>query len=155
MSMKLQTLCLVHRDGKVLLGMKKRGFGAGKWNGFGGKVQQGEFVNEAAERELTEECGIVATELELMGNLIFEYPTAGDEEVEVAVYRVNSFTGEPKETGESRPQWFKDDAVPYQDMWADDEHWLPLFLKGQKFFGKFTYDKAGKLVSHDLRPSMY
>lgn len=34
----------------VLLGMKKRGFGAGKWNGFGGKVQPGETIEEAARR---------------------------------------------------------------------------------------------------------
>ena len=38
---KYKHLTLVFlRDGsKVLLGMKKRGFGAGKWNGFGGKVR--------------------------------------------------------------------------------------------------------------------
>lgn len=34
----------------VLLGMKKRGFGAGKWNGFGGKVQPGETIEEAARQ---------------------------------------------------------------------------------------------------------
>ncbi|CAN0505072.1 unnamed protein product, partial [Ectocarpus sp. 12 AP-2014] len=33
---------------EILLGMKKRGFGEGKWNGFGGKVESGESVEEAA-----------------------------------------------------------------------------------------------------------
>jgi hypothetical protein len=32
------TLCMVHQDNKLLLGMKKRGFGEGRWNGFGGKL---------------------------------------------------------------------------------------------------------------------
>lgn len=49
-SPKLLTLVLVVRPGRVLLGMKKRGFGAGKWNGFGGKVQQGETIEEGARR---------------------------------------------------------------------------------------------------------
>lgn len=50
LSSKLLTLVLVVQPGKVLLGMKKRGFGAGKWNGFGGKVQPGETIEDAARR---------------------------------------------------------------------------------------------------------
>ena len=49
---KVLTLVLV-RDvpqRRILLGMKKRGFGAGKWNGFGGKLEPGESVQEAAKR---------------------------------------------------------------------------------------------------------
>ncbi len=38
------TLCLIVDDGRILLGMKKRGFGAGRWNGFGGKVEEGESI---------------------------------------------------------------------------------------------------------------
>ena len=45
---KLFTLMLVVKDGRVLLGEKKRGFGMGKWNGFGGKVEAGETILEAA-----------------------------------------------------------------------------------------------------------
>ena len=47
---KLLTLLFVLKPGKVLLGYKKRGFGADRWNGFGGKVQQGENIEEAAIR---------------------------------------------------------------------------------------------------------
>lgn len=50
LSPKLLTLVLVVRPGRVLLGMKKRGFGAGKWNGFGGKVQPGETIEDGARR---------------------------------------------------------------------------------------------------------
>lgn len=49
-SSKLLTLVLVVQPGRVLLGMKKRGFGAGKWNGFGGKVQPGETIEDGARR---------------------------------------------------------------------------------------------------------
>lgn len=47
---KLLTLVLVVEPRRVLLGMKKRGFGAGKWNGFGGKVQTGETIEQGARR---------------------------------------------------------------------------------------------------------
>ena len=39
--------------------MKKRGFGAGRWNGFGGKVAPAETIEDAARRELLEEAGVL------------------------------------------------------------------------------------------------
>ena len=48
---KILTLLFVQERGKLLLGMKKRGFGKGRWNGFGGKVQVGEeTIEEGAIR---------------------------------------------------------------------------------------------------------
>lgn len=44
------TLAFVEKGDQVLLGMKKRGFGHGRWNGFGGKVEAGENVRDAAAR---------------------------------------------------------------------------------------------------------
>ncbi len=49
---KILTLCFFERGDEVLLGMKKRGFGVGLWNGFGGKVEAGEAVEAAAHVEL-------------------------------------------------------------------------------------------------------
>lgn len=60
---KVLTLVFVRRPaaqdaagaaGSVLLGWKKRGFGAFRYNGFGGKVEPGETVAAAAARELLE-----------------------------------------------------------------------------------------------------
>jgi len=50
MSRRLYTLVLIRKEELLLLGMKKRGFGEGKWNGFGGKVNIGETVINAAVR---------------------------------------------------------------------------------------------------------
>lgn len=47
---KVLTLALIRNQQRVLLGMKKRGFGQGLWNGFGGKVEEGETIKEAAKR---------------------------------------------------------------------------------------------------------
>ena len=47
---KLYTLVFVADASRILLGMKKRGFGVGRWNGFGGKVDPGESIEAAAKR---------------------------------------------------------------------------------------------------------
>ena len=52
---KKLTLCIIHQHPRVLLGMKKRGFGMGRWNGFGGKVEAGETIEDATRREVGEE----------------------------------------------------------------------------------------------------
>ncbi|MDO8590857.1 MAG: NUDIX domain-containing protein, partial [bacterium] len=56
--MRLTTLCFLVRDDEVLLAMKKRGFGVGKFNGVGGKVTAGESVLEAMIREAKEEIRV-------------------------------------------------------------------------------------------------
>ena len=55
---RILTLCIIYQDRKILLGMKKRGFGVGKWNGFGGHVEEAESIEEAAKREVFEEAGL-------------------------------------------------------------------------------------------------
>lgn len=143
---KILTLCMIHQHPRVLLGMKKRGFGAGRWNGFGGKVHDGETIEEAARREVVEETGLeIGPEdccLEKRGILEFEFADDPAAPVlEVHVFRVEDFTGEPRETEEMRPQWFLVDEIPFGQMWSDDLYWLPLFLKGRRFRGRFLFDK--------------
>ena len=41
--------------------MKKRGFGEGKYNGFGGKIKDKETIEAAAIRELYEETEVKAS----------------------------------------------------------------------------------------------
>ena len=63
----------VRKDGRILLGHKRRGMGAGKWNGFGGKREDGETMRECAARELFEESGLIADpkDFEAAGDLYF------------------------------------------------------------------------------------
>ncbi|XP_049417355.1 oxidized purine nucleoside triphosphate hydrolase isoform X2 [Epinephelus fuscoguttatus] len=94
---KLLTLVLVVQPGRVLLGMKKRGFGVGKWNGFGGKVQPGETIESAARRELEEESGLTVDALEKIGNIKFEF--VGETQLlDVHVFRADDYNGEPTES---------------------------------------------------------
>jgi 8-oxo-dGTP diphosphatase/2-hydroxy-dATP diphosphatase len=120
--------------------MKKRGFGAGRWNGFGGKVEEGESIEEAAVREVKEEAGIEVSDLNKVGIIEFEFKD-GSKTLEVHIFKAGNFSGEPIESEEMKPEWFYIDEIPFMDMWPDDIHWIPLFLKGKKFKGKFIFDR--------------
>ncbi|XP_062388945.1 oxidized purine nucleoside triphosphate hydrolase [Sardina pilchardus] len=146
---KLLTLVLVVQPGRVLLGMKKRGFGVGKWNGFGGKVQLGETIEQAAHRELLEESGLTVDILDKIGNIKFEF--IGETELlDVHIFRADSFHGEPTESDEMRPQWFDCDKIPFSEMWADDILWFPMMLQKKKFLGYFKFQGHDLIVEHKL-----
>lgn len=144
------TLCVVHTGGQVLLGMKKRGFGVGKWNGFGGKVEEGETIQDAARRETLEEAGIIVRDLKELGVNIFTFKHTGEVH-EVHVFEATDFEGTPREGEEMRPQWFSVNKIPYTEMWPDDVYWLPLFLAGKKFRGTYLFGEGDTLLSFDLR----
>lgn len=77
--MQQVTLCFLMRtmagENEILLAMKKRGFGVGKWNGVGGKPQDGESIEKAAIREMQEEISVKADigQLEKKGSLKFYF----------------------------------------------------------------------------------
>lgn len=147
---KILTLCLVTEGEKVLLGMKKRGFGAGRWNGFGGKVQERESIEQAATREVEEEAGIKVKNIKEVG--VHEFEFEGNPEIlEVHVFKTSEYEGEPIETEEMRPKWFAFDEVPYEDMWPDDKFWLPLCLEGKNFKGYFLFGEGDKVLKQDLK----
>jgi mutator protein MutT len=148
-------LGIVHKGNQVLLGMKKRGFGQGRWNGFGGKVHSGETIEESLVREGQEEMGITATDFTEVGLLKFTFnQRAGI--LEVHIFLVTGYTGVPHETEEMRPQWFNQTNIPYQDMWSDDPFWLPHVLFGKKVVGKFHFDQpadnnqAANILAYEL-----
>lgn len=146
---KVMTLCIVHQHPKVLLGMKKKGFGTGRWNGFGGKVMEGESVDDAARRELLEEAGIDAGGLEKHGIIDFEFQ-GNPETLEVHFFKALDFSGEPSESEEMKPQWFFVDEIPFKDMWPDDIYWMPLFLKGKKFKGKILFGENDSILEKEI-----
>ncbi|OGZ54695.1 MAG: hypothetical protein A3B25_03125 [Candidatus Ryanbacteria bacterium RIFCSPLOWO2_01_FULL_48_26] len=146
---KILTLCIIHKHPRVLLGMKKRGFGTGRWNGFGGKVQPAETIEDAARREMKEEAGVAVRDIEKFGVVEFEF-RGNPEILEVHIFRALDFYGDPIESDEMRPQWFRIDEIPFASMWPDDMYWFPLILKGKKFRGRFLFGEGDKVLEHSL-----
>ncbi len=131
---------MIHQDGKILLGMKKKGFGVGRWNGFGGKVEIGEAIDAAAAREVREEAGINPLDIKKVGILEFEFQN-DSKVMEVHIFSATKFSGDPVESDEMRPQWFDINKIPFDDMWSDDRYWLPMVIQGKKFTGRFLFDQ--------------
>ena len=137
---RILTLCIIYQHPKILLGLKKRGFGKGRFNGFGGKVEKKESIEEAAKRETREEAGIDVTDLNKVGIIKFEFEDDSSL-LEVHIFKSENFTGEPKESDEMKPKWFDVKEIPFDKMWSDDKFWMPMLLKGKKFRGRFLFDR--------------
>ena len=147
--MKDTTLCFpVNKDGHILLGMKKRGFGAAKWNGFGGKIEAGETFRQCAVRELWEETGLSAheRELDLVGLLNFQFVAKPAWNHLGYVYFVRTYKGLPRETEEMKPDWFGIHNLPYDEMWKGDKIWIPMILQGKKIQGTIFFAADNETV---------
>ncbi|MFM2171764.1 MAG: hypothetical protein RI957_1993 [Verrucomicrobiota bacterium] len=134
----LATLLFVIRDGKILLIEKKRGIGAGKVNGPGGKIDPGETPMECAIRETMEELHVKARNVRKRGELCFAMSDIPD--IHCHVFVADDIEGEPTETDEAIPLWTSLEAIPYDRMWADDIYWLPQMIAGQSFLGRFLFE---------------
>jgi 8-oxo-dGTP diphosphatase len=141
------TLLFVVRGDKVLLIRKKRGHGAGKINGPGGKLEGGETPLECAVRETLEEVGVVALAPQRVG--LLKFLDTVDAQWLGHVYLARDCRGEPCETEEARPLWFPMPDIPYDEMWEDDRIWLPRVLAGSSVNGEFLFTK-GRLKAHSL-----
>jgi 8-oxo-dGTP diphosphatase len=142
------TLLFLLREDEVLLGWKKRGFGAGRYNGVGGKVEPSETLEEAAIRECREEIGVTPLELTTVAELEFLMDVdRGPWLIRAHVFTSTLWDAEPVETSEFAPRWFPLDQVPYDRMWSDDRHWLPRVLAGESLRGRFEFDSAERLLS--------
>lgn len=148
-----RTLLFLRSGDELLLAMKKRGFGEGKWNGVGGKIEQGESLEDALVRECIEEIGVTPNSWTVVGELDFVQDAETDDPWHMFVYAYvcDDWEGEPAESEEMMPKWFHIEDIPYGDMWGDDEFWLPYVLDGKKVVGEFTFDIDDRLLTHDVR----
>jgi 8-oxo-dGTP pyrophosphatase MutT (NUDIX family) len=142
---KEYTLVIVteHACRRILLGHKQRGFGAGFYNSFGGKLEDGEELNESAARELQEETGIVASPDEFMRVGILHFWFADSDTAMIVHVFYMDITTTTSTTTTSKyvnpstirpcdeiiPQWFDDYSdIPLHNMFADDSIWLTRLL---------------------------
>ena len=142
------TLTFVIQDGKILLIRKKRGLGAGKINGPGGRLEPGETSLECAIREVQEELCITPTGMQHQGECLFQFVDGYS--IHAHVYSATGYQGTPGETDEAIPLWFQVNQIPYEEMWEDDQYWLPLLLAGKRFRGRYLFD-GERMLDYQLQ----
>jgi mutator protein MutT len=152
MQQKTLSLLFLVKNDQILLAMKKRGFGEGRWNGVGGKVEAGETVESAMTREAQEEIGVTPAVYEKVADIRFDEYFKGEPTLmRVHIFTATEWTGEPTESDEMAPQWFSVNDIPYGSMWADDPYWLPLVLEGKKISADFKLDESDAIISHTIK----
>ncbi len=144
---QVATLMFVQRHREVLLIRKKRGLGAGKINGPGGRIEPGETPEECAIRETQEELLIDPIGVKPRGQLFFH---AEDDmpRIHAYIFVASEFRGVPSETDEAIPLWVSIDELPFDEMWDDDRLWLGEVLEGRSVTGRFTFEGESLLDHH-------
>lgn len=145
---------LVKKEGgkitSICLAMKKRGFGVGRYNGVGGKVEANESIEAAAIREAKEEIRVDVLHLSLCATLRFTFLHNSAFNQVVHVYLTDTWEGEPSESEEMNPAWFPIKDIPYTMMWPDDIYWLPSVLEGKLVRGRFTFSEGDTIIENEV-----
>ena len=109
------TLLLIIKDEQILLAEKLRGFGKGKLNGVGGKVEPNETVDEAMIRECREEIGVIPLNWQKQGIIVFDEFVKGErEKVVMSLYVAKNFEGTPLKSDEMDPKFYPIKNIPYK-----------------------------------------
>jgi len=95
-------------DNKILLINRKRGAYAGLWAIPGGKIEQGEFLRDAALREAREETGLKTEFIKLRGVVSEHYIEDGKfrEHFLLNICILKPVTNKLKHTEEGELKWF-------------------------------------------------
>jgi 8-oxo-dGTP diphosphatase len=146
------TLCEIVKDGKILLKKANRGVSESKWNGLGGKIEEGETPLQNVIREVKEESNLTVSKLKKHGVITFYKLSKNNVFFVVHVFSTNDFEGELKAGDEGELRWFDLDSIPYGEMWVDDPLWMPLVLEGKEFEAEFVFNEStDRILEHSIR----
>ncbi|MCF7910062.1 NUDIX domain-containing protein [Candidatus Pacearchaeota archaeon] len=139
---QVETLLIISQNPQVLLGLKnpEKKFG-GKWNGWGGKVELGESIEEGLLREIEEESGVKIKKPEKFGEILFKFEIEEEPDHEVHIFRAENYNGELKPSDDFlKYDWFHFEKLP-DEMMPADKKWIPFLVQGKKFKGEIYFDK--------------
>jgi len=119
-----------------------------KWIGIGGKFEEGESPEECAIREIKEETGLSADDLDYRGIVTFVSDEYGTEYMHL--FKCTSFSGEIKDCDEGVLEWIDKNELFALEMWEGDKIFLRLLDEERPFFSLKLCYKGEKLVSAHL-----
>ncbi|MBN1900456.1 8-oxo-dGTP diphosphatase [Candidatus Sumerlaeota bacterium] len=149
--MILATLCYIRKNGKTLMihrVKKDRDIHQGKWNGLGGKMEQGETPEECVIREVREESGLLIRNPRMRGFITFPQ-FDGVRDWNVFVFTAEEFQGELIDSPEGRLEWIPDENLSNLNLWEGDRIFLPWLDRNELFSARFVYEE-GRLKNHNV-----
>lgn len=151
--MKLATLCyVIDRQKKSTLMIhrikKENDYHHGKWNGLGGKFEQGESPEECAIREIKEESGLIVKNIKLKGLITFPM-FDGKDDWYVFLFVSDEFSGELINSKEGNLKWISNDKLTKINLWEGDKYFIPWLFEDKFFSAKFLYEN-GEYLNHKV-----
>ncbi|MBR7090919.1 MAG: NUDIX domain-containing protein [Clostridia bacterium] len=148
------TLLIYVINGQVLLGFKNRGFGAGTYNGFGGKVLPNEDIISATIRESVEEAGITPVDMIPCGIVNYNEIMHGiRQNIQMHIFLAHSYNGTITPSQEMTPEFFDIHNLP-SNLLPDTAIWLPLILSGYYIRADFKLNDDMTIQSYQLTKKM-
>jgi 8-oxo-dGTP diphosphatase len=151
--MKIATLCYVRdrEDKRTLMIHRTRkinDYHSGKWNGLGGKLDQGETPEECVVREVKEESGLLISNPRMQGLITFPL-FDGTDDWYVFLFTADNYIGELIDSNEGDLKWIPDNELTDLNLWEGDKIFLKWVFQEKFFSAKFIY-KEGKYISHEV-----
>ena len=149
------TQCYLCKDDAYLMllrNKKANDINEGKWIGVGGKIEKGETPRQGIAREILEETGLAAEELDFRGIVYFEYDEKESEKI--YVYTCKRFHGELTDCNEGTLAWIHKDRMNELNLWEGDKVFLKRILADETdvFCIRLAYDKNDHLVAVENLP---
>ena len=151
--MKLATLCYVinkKSDSTLMIHRvkKENDYHQGKWNGLGGKFEQGESPEECAIREIKEESGLTVKSITMKGFITFPM-FDGKEDWYVFLFVTDDFEGELIDSNEGDLAWIPNEKLTEINLWDGDKIFISWLFKDKFFSAKFNY-KNGEFIDYEV-----
>lgn len=153
---QLATICYLDNGSQILLllrNKKANDYHWGKYISVGGKFEAGETPEECARREILEETGLIAHDLNLQGVITFPNFQHDGRDWVTFVYRVTDFEGTLlRESNEGTLYWVDYDQILSMPTWEGDYIYLEWVMDPQTpfFSAKFNYDENGDLQDYQV-----
>jgi len=150
--MKLATLCYVKKGNQTLMlyrNKKENDYHKGKWNGLGGKFEQGESPEQCMKREILEESGLTVESATLKGFITFPM-FDGTDDWYVFIYTIEAFSGELIDSPEGELHWIANDKLFDLNLWDGDKIFMKWLEQSQIFSATFYYNSKGIFENHEV-----
>ena len=139
MSPNGQKVLLIHRNGRA------NDYHLGKFNGLGGKVDEGEDIVACLRREIREEAGLECHSMKLCGTVSWPKFGPHGEDWFGFIFRIDDWHGTPPDNNpEGTLSWVDVEHILDLPLWEGDRHFLPLVFgcNGRQFHGVMPYDQG-------------